>query len=177
MQEGDAISGKELALTAGAAESHGEVFAGVLGGERVDGEPAREPRVERAASAETETRLEVAETDEHEREERLGIPLVVEQDVQVIEGVLMKEVDLVEQEDGVEPLLREILHTLTDGIEHRSTLMEGSASLAPLSTTATSACRTDLERTTDALLMHPLTPQIPMESRSRPRQDGISTEW
>src|SRR5690606_23433814 len=155
VQEGDAISGKELALTAGAAESHGEVFAGVLGGERVDGEPAREPRVERAASAETETRLEVAETDEHEREERLGIPLVVEQDVQVIEGVLMKEVDLVEQEDGVEPLLREILHTLTDGIEHRSTLMEGSASLAPLSTTATSACRTDLERTTDALLMHP----------------------
>jgi len=45
------------------------------------------------------------------------VPVVVEQDVQVVEGVLVQEVGLVEEEDGVDLVLAEILHVRADRVE------------------------------------------------------------
>ncbi len=53
--------------------------------------------------------LKLGEADEDEGEERLRVPLVVEQDVEVVEDVLVEEVGLVEEEDGVEALVAELL--------------------------------------------------------------------
>ena len=52
-----------------------------------------------------------------EREQGLGVPLVVEQDVQMVEGVLMKEVCLVDEKDGADVFLDGVLDVRADGEE------------------------------------------------------------
>ena len=61
-------------------------------------------RVQRAIAAQREPLAQVGKADEHEREQRAAVPRVVEQDVQVVEGVLMEQVRLVDEEDGVDAL-------------------------------------------------------------------------
>ena len=73
--------------------------------------------VEGAVAAHGEAVLELGETDEDEGEERAAIPLVVEQDVEVIEGVLVEEMALVEEEDGVDAFAAELLDVRGDGVE------------------------------------------------------------
>ena len=58
-------------------------------------------RVEGAVTPTAEPILKLGQADEDQGQERPAIPLVVEQDVQVVEGVLVEEVRLVEEEDGV----------------------------------------------------------------------------
>src|ERR1700733_2536067 len=71
-------------------------------------------RVQGAVSSKSQSVVEVGESDENEREEGLRIPLVVEQDVQMVEGVLMKEVSLVDEEDGAHVLFDEVLDMSAD---------------------------------------------------------------
>ncbi len=57
-----------------------------------------EARIERAIAAEGEAIAKLGEADEHDGEQRATVPIVVEQDVEVVEGVLVQEVGLVEEE-------------------------------------------------------------------------------
>ena len=60
---------------------------------------------------------QLGQSDEEEREQGARVPLVVEQDVEVIEGVGVQEVGLVEEEDGVDAVLAELLDVGADGVE------------------------------------------------------------
>ena len=53
--------------------------------------------------------IELGEADEHEGEERAAVPLVIEQDMQVVEHVLVQEVGFVEEKDRVDAVASEIL--------------------------------------------------------------------
>ena len=59
VHHGQAVGGEELPLAAGALEAVADVLAGVLGGERLDGEPVGDARVERAVVAQLQPRLEL----------------------------------------------------------------------------------------------------------------------
>ena len=67
--------------------------------------------------AQREAIVELRQSDEEEREQGARVPLVVEQDVEVIEGVGVQEVSLVEEEDGVHAILAELLDVRADGVE------------------------------------------------------------
>ena len=71
---------------------------------------------ERFLCSESRSRVS-GQADEHEREQSARIPLVVRQDVQVLEHVLVKQVRLVEQEDRMHALGAEVLHVLVDRVE------------------------------------------------------------
>jgi hypothetical protein len=105
MQERDAVGREDLAVAPSAPQAQGEVFGGVSGGKRFDGETAGEARIEGATSAEAETCFEIAEADEDEREQCLGVPFVIEEDMQMIERVLVKEVRLIEKEHRMKMVL------------------------------------------------------------------------
>ena len=98
-------------------------------------EAAVEARVERAVAAQREAVVELGQADEDEREQRAAVPLVVEQDVQMVERVLVEQVGLVEEEDGVDALAAELLDVGGDGVEDggrggRRREAEGEAELA-----------------------------------------------
>jgi hypothetical protein len=61
--------------------------------------------------------LELGEPDQDERQERTTVPLVVEQDVEVVEHVLVEEVPFVQQKDWVYALSPELFDVCTDGVE------------------------------------------------------------
>jgi hypothetical protein len=67
--------------------------------------------------AQRETVEQIGQPDEEEGEQGARVPLVVEQDVEVVEGVGVEEVGLVEEEDGVDALLAELLDVRADGVE------------------------------------------------------------
>jgi hypothetical protein len=75
-------------------------------------------RGERAIAAEGEAIVELGQADQDEREERLAVPFVVEQDVEVIEGILVKQMGLVEQEDGMDAGGGELDDVRGDGMKH-----------------------------------------------------------
>lgn len=66
-------------------KAEAEILGGVVGGERVDLEAVMEARVERAVAAQGEAIAELREAGEDEREEGAAVPLIVEQDVEVVE--------------------------------------------------------------------------------------------
>jgi len=72
---------------------------------------------ERAVLAEREAVGELWESDEDQGQEGLGVPFVVEEDVEVVEGVLVQEVGFVEEEDGVGALGGEHLDVGGDGVK------------------------------------------------------------
>jgi hypothetical protein len=109
------VAGEDLALDAGALQAVAQVLGGILGGERIEVEPDVQPRVERAVAA----HLALGEADEDEGEERLRVPLAVEEDVQVGEHLLVEEVRLVDEEDRVHALLGELLDVGGDAVEDR----------------------------------------------------------
>ena len=76
-------------------------------------------RVQAAVSPQRQAVAELGQADEHQREQRAAVPLVVEQDVQVVERVLVQQVRLVEQEDGVEVVAAEVLDVGADREEER----------------------------------------------------------
>jgi hypothetical protein len=117
VEEGNGVGGEQLAFAAGVAEAETEVLGGVGGGERLDLEAVMKARVERAVAAQGETIAELREADEHEGEESAAVPLVVEQDVEVVEGVLVQEVGFVEEEDGMDALAGELLDVRGHGVE------------------------------------------------------------
>jgi hypothetical protein len=68
-----------------------------------------QPGVERAVATERQAVFEIGQPDEDERQECARVPLVVQKDVQVVEGVLVQEVGLVEEEGGIELIAAEVL--------------------------------------------------------------------
>jgi hypothetical protein len=73
----------------------------------------------RAVAPEREPVVQLGQAHEHEGQQRAAVPLVVEQDVQVVEHVLVKQMSLVEEEDGVDTLAAEILDVRRDRKEDR----------------------------------------------------------
>lgn len=65
--------------------------------------------MEGAIASKSEPVVEIGQTEQDEGEQGATIPGVIEQDVQRVEGVLMEQVGLVEDEDGEEALLGELL--------------------------------------------------------------------
>lgn len=61
------------------------------GREWVDDETAIQSGVEGAVATELQSVFESGQADEEERQERRGVPRIVEQDVQMVERVLMKQ--------------------------------------------------------------------------------------
>jgi hypothetical protein len=110
---------EELALAPDTVKPDAQVLGGVFGRERLDAQPRVQPRVEAAVVTPRETVLELGQADKHERKKRPRVPLVVEQDVQVVDDVLVKQVRLVEEEDRVQPPLTEVLDVRGDGEEDR----------------------------------------------------------
>jgi hypothetical protein len=98
VEQADRLGGKQLALAAGALQTEAKVLGGVLGDERLDLEAVMDARVQRAVAPQGKAVAELGQADEDEREQRAAVPLVVEQDVEVVEGVLVQEVGLVEEE-------------------------------------------------------------------------------
>lgn len=60
---------------------------------------------------------QLGQADEDEAQERGAVPLVVGDDVEVAPHVLVEEVALAPQEDGVDALAGELLHVGGDGVE------------------------------------------------------------
>ena len=74
-----------------------------------------ESGVERSVSTKAKAVFEVGEADEHERQQGFEVPLVIEQYMEMIEGILMKQVCLVDEEDRTHALLGEVLDVRVDG--------------------------------------------------------------
>ena len=117
MQEGQGVGVEEVAVAAGAAEAEAEVVGGVAGEERVDAQAGVEAGEEGAVFAQGESVGELGESDENQGQQGLGVPFVVEQDVQVVEGVLVQEMGFVEEEDGVAAFGGELLDVGGDGVK------------------------------------------------------------
>jgi hypothetical protein len=61
--------------------------------------------------------VELGQADQDERQERSAVPLVVEQDVKMVERVLVEEVRLVEEKDGMDAVLGQLLDVGRDRVE------------------------------------------------------------
>ena len=75
--------------------------------------------VQRPVLAEPHSVAQLGQSDQHEAEQRGRVPLVVAQDMKVLEDLLVEEVGLVEEEDGVDALLAELTDVLVDRVEDR----------------------------------------------------------
>src|SRR5882762_2731846 len=100
-----------------------------------------EPRVERAIAAQGEPVTQFGEADEDEREQCTTVPLIIEQDVQMVESVLVQEMGFVDEKYGVDALAGELFDVGRHGIEEvagsgRGCEPEGEAELAVEVTTA-----------------------------------------
>jgi hypothetical protein len=117
VHEGDGVRGEDVAIGTGAAHTMRDVVGGVRGAGLTEGDAGVDARAERAILAQGEPVLELGQAHQHDREQRSGVPLVIGQDVQVLEDVLVQEVRFIEQEDRVDAFFAELLHVLVDGVE------------------------------------------------------------
>jgi len=117
VEDCDGVGGEELFGDAGSGEASADVLGGVVGRERLDAEAVCQSREKRAISAHGKALVELGESDQDERKQGFAVPGVVEQDVQVVEGVLVHEVGLVDEEDGEGALASEILDVFANGME------------------------------------------------------------
>src|ERR1044071_2129823 len=83
------IGGEDLSGAASALEAHAQILGGVLGRQRADFEAMVDARVQRAIAAQREPLAKLGQSDEDQREQRATVPGVVEQDMQMVEGVLV----------------------------------------------------------------------------------------
>src|ERR1044071_7746994 len=111
------IGGEDLASAAGALEAHAQILGRVLGRQRADFEAMVDARVQRAIAAQCEPLAKLGQSDEDEREQRAAVPGVVEQDVQMVEGVLVQQVGLVEEEHGMDTLGGAVLDVTAERVE------------------------------------------------------------
>jgi hypothetical protein len=91
VNHGGCVRGEKLLGGAGGEEARANVLGGVVRRERLDAEPVGKAGVERAASAHEKALVEVGQADQDEREQGFAVPCVVEQDVEVVEGILVNE--------------------------------------------------------------------------------------
>src|ERR1700729_1196262 len=117
VEDGECVGREDVLGGADAREASADVVGGVVGQEASEGEAVMDARGEGAISPEPEPVLEVGKSDEDQGEQRLLVPLVIEQDVQVVERVLVEQVSLVDEEDGTDALFGEVLDVGADGEE------------------------------------------------------------
>jgi putative transposase len=119
VQQGHGVGCEYLALDTGVLHAVAQVLRGVLGRERVDVQSDVEPRVQRPIPAHAEQVFQLGQAHEHEGKERLRVPLVVEEDVEVAQHLLVEQVRLIEEEDREDALLGQVLDVSRDGVEDR----------------------------------------------------------
>src|SRR5580700_1028538 len=107
VQRGERLGGEELAIAAGTAQPDPDVLGRVAQRGGSDHEPTVDARIERAVLAQAKAVLELGQADEDQRKQGAAVPRVVEQDVQVVEHVLVEQVGLVEEEDGMDVIAPE----------------------------------------------------------------------
>lgn len=105
----------------------GEVLGRVIDGGLAEVQPSVDARPEGPIFTELEPVLHLGQTDEHEAQQRAAVPGVVGQDVEVVEDVLVKQVSLVEEEDGVAPLLAELLDMTGDLVKTAAAVALGES--------------------------------------------------
>ena len=93
------------------------VLGGVVDGGRRENEAVVNPREQRAVRSSRQARLELREPDEYEGQQRLRVPLVIHQDVEVGEHVRVEQVRLVEEKDRVHFVAPQFVHVRFDGEE------------------------------------------------------------
>ena len=114
---GDGVGAEDRGAGSGALETVLEVLGGVVDVGLAEVDEGVDARPERAVAGEVHAVVHLGQPDEHERQEGARVPLVVGEDVQVIEHVLMQQVGLVEQEDRVDALLAQLLDVTADLVE------------------------------------------------------------
>lgn len=117
MQESDGVKREQVAVAAGASEARPEVIGGVVESEGRKDEASVDAGEQTAVLAEPEAVEQIRQPDEDERQEGTGVPLVVEQDVEMVESVGVKQVSLIEEEERVDALFSELLDMRADGEE------------------------------------------------------------
>ena len=88
MKQGEGIFFKKVAVAAGAAKAEAEILCGVGVDERLDAQAGVEAGQKRAVFTQCETVGKLGEADENQGQQEFCVPFVIEQDVQVVEGVL-----------------------------------------------------------------------------------------
>jgi hypothetical protein len=120
VNDGEGVGSEDVFGGTDAREASANVVGSVVGEEASEGETVMDTRVKGAISSEPEPVLEVGKSDEDEGAEGLGVPLVIEKNVQVIERVLVEQMGFVDQEDGADALFGEVLDVSADGEEEIS---------------------------------------------------------
>jgi hypothetical protein len=120
VEDRESVCGKDIFGGTDASEASANVVGGVVGEEASECETVMDAGVEGTIASEPEPVFQVGKSDEDEGEEGLGIPLVVEEDMEVVERVLMEQMGLIDEEDGAYALLGEILNVCADGEEEIS---------------------------------------------------------
>ncbi len=92
-----ASEGKELALRSSSFQAECNVLGGVARFGLAERESGLDAGPEGTILGECEPLPSFGQADEDDREQRLGIPLVVGQDVQVVEHILVEQVGLVDE--------------------------------------------------------------------------------
>src|SRR6185437_512341 len=111
------VDREEVSLGSCEAEAIGEILAGVGKAGLVEREAVVDPRIQGAIATQGEAVSQLGQADKHERQEGAAVPVVVEQDVEMIHDVLVKEMRFVEKKDGVDALAPELLDMGGDGVE------------------------------------------------------------
>ena len=89
-----------------------QVLGSVVHCELVNAEAMVNARVEGTVAPPGDAIVEFRQSDEDDGEQRSSVPLIVEKDVKVVQGVLVEEVRLIEEEDGVNALASEVRDVL-----------------------------------------------------------------
>ena len=117
VEDGDGVVGKDVTVATGDSQAVTEVIRSILGIGRVELDAKLDAREERALVPACETLAQLGQSDEQKRQEGAAVPLVVAEDMKVIEHVLMEQVGFVEQKDRMALLARELLDVLRDLVE------------------------------------------------------------
>jgi hypothetical protein len=117
VEDGDGVVRKNVTVATGDSQAVAEIIRSILGIGRVELDAKLDAREERALVPACETLAELGQSDEQNRQEGAAVPLVVAEDMKVIEHVLMEQVGFVEEKDRMALLARELLDVLRDLVE------------------------------------------------------------
>ena len=120
MQETQRVGGEDASTSTDALESVLDVLVGVLGPRGRDDESAVDARPQGAVDASFKALPQLGETDQDERQQRLLVPLVVGEDVQVTQDGVEQKVRLIEQEEWMHALSCEFFDVRRKGVKHGS---------------------------------------------------------
>lgn len=92
VEHGERVGGEDTLLAARLLEAVGDVLGGIGWGGLAEVEPGMHPRPKGAVLAQSHAVVHFGQADQDQAEQRPLVPLVVGQDVQVVEHVLVEQV-------------------------------------------------------------------------------------